>query len=185
MNHFDPPIESIRLKLIDTYQIYHGGTNMEPITFIVAAVTAGIVAAARPVAEEAVKDSYRGLRQLIIDKYQARKNLKMAWQGVENDVRNELWQQMLANELKEAGADRDPDVLKAAQALNHLLAEHDPQAYGEIKVDVDTIRAAGGSIIVESEAGGPGQVEVKGRVWQAGQNVEIKSKTGPKEEPPA
>lgn len=158
---------------------------MEPITFIIAAVTAGIVAAARPVAEAVVKDTYRGLRQLIIDKYQERKNLKTAWQGVENDVQNELWQQMLAKELKEAGADRDPDVLKAAQALNHLLAEQDPQAYGEIKVDVKTIRAAAGSIIVESEAGGPGQVEIKGEDWQAGQNVEIKSKTGPKDKPPA
>ncbi len=157
---------------------------MEPtITFIVAAITAGIVAASRTVAEEVVKDAYQGLKQLIIDKYQVRKNLATAWQGAENDPGNEAWQQMLTQELKQAGADTDPEVLKAAQILNQLLVEHDPQAYGEIKVDVDTIRAMG-SIIVDSEAGGPGQVDVKGRQWTAGKDVRIKSKTGPKADPP-
>lgn len=157
---------------------------MEPITFILAAVTAGIIAAARPVAETAVKDAYRGLKQIIIDKYQAHKNLATAWQGVENDPENDLWQQMLAKELKEAQVDQDQAVLTAAQALNQLLVEHAPEAYGEIKVDIDAMKAAG-HIIVESAASGPGRVDITGKQWEAGSDVRIKSQTGPKTDPPA
>lgn len=157
---------------------------MEPISFVVAAIMAGVVAAARPVAEKAVKDAYEGVKRLIIDKYQERKNLATAWQGVENDVENELWQQMLEKELKEAGVEEDSAVLERVQALNELLVNLDPQAYGDINVDLEKMKATG-NILVESDAAGGGQVKVKGREWESGGDIKVSSKTNPKAKPPA
>lgn len=89
---------------------------MDPITLIVTALTAGATAALQGTAEQAVKDAYSGLKALI--------KRKFAGKPVAESVdRHESAPDVLKEQLKDAGAGDDEEIIRAAQTV---LAQTDP-----------------------------------------------------------
>jgi hypothetical protein len=104
---------------------------MDPITVIVGALVAGVAAAAKPTAEQAVKDAYAGLKALIQRKFGDRGDVAAAVEQVEAKPASEPRQAVLQEELAEAGAADDAEVLAAAK---ELLALMQPQAADQSQV---------------------------------------------------
>lgn len=97
---------------------------MDPLSLIVTAVATGAALGLKPTVEQAIKDAYAGLKQLIIDRYGDRGDVAEAVENVESKPESEGRKAVLQEELEEAGAAEDEDVLEAAQAL---LEKADPE----------------------------------------------------------
>lgn len=133
---------------------------MDPISAIVAALVAGAVEASRPTAVQAVKDAYEGFKALIVRKFS---RSATPLQGVEERPTSAARQSALKEELAEAGADRDAEVLSALQTLIATLREHAPQsvanltASGGINLPGGTFQGpvslAGGNTTIQSGGG--------------------------------
>jgi hypothetical protein len=105
---------------------------MEPISLILAALGAGAIAATKDVAGTAVKDAYEGLKALIKKKF--------AEQGKDDpstiiekfEKKPEVTKPLLEDELKEAGLEKDEEILKAAEAV---MVKKDPEGASTGKYD--------------------------------------------------
>jgi len=106
---------------------------MDPISAIVAALVAGAVEAARPMAVDAVKDAYAGLKALLVRKFSG---TSTPIQGVEEKPSSEPRQSALKEELSDAGADRDKEVQASLQRLIDTLRQHAPQSVAHISATV-------------------------------------------------
>jgi hypothetical protein len=149
---------------------------MDPISFIVAALVAGAVEAAKPLAVQAVKDAYEGLKALIVRKF-ARSSTPL--QGVEERPTSESRQNALKEELAEAGADRDAEVSNALRNLVAMLQQHAPQSVAHLTATVSggisvqggtfqgPVSLAGGNTTIHSEGGAvvQGSVNTGGGVF--------------------
>jgi len=111
---------------------------MEPITLIITALVLGIATGLKPTAEQAVKDAYDGLKKLIQDKYNAKASLA----ALENKPDSEVKKESLKEDLTDAGADQDPEVLEKAETVLQAVQEHAPQAAAAIGVNLKDIEAA-------------------------------------------
>ncbi len=86
---------------------------MDPIvSSIVAAVTAGAVAAGKDVASSAVKDAYGGLKQILTDAYKA-----TFFPGLEKNPTSQSIEGYAAEEIANSDAAKDEKVKKAAEKL--------------------------------------------------------------------
>ena len=105
---------------------------MDPITLIVTALAAGAALGVKDTASAMVKDAYAGLKAL------ARKRLGGGPEAelvlAKHEEAPEKWQAPLMAELAETGAERDRDLIAAAQALLDLVGEAGAQA-GKYAVD--------------------------------------------------
>ena len=99
---------------------------MDPATVVVTALVAGAVAAAKDVAAQAVKDGYAALKGLVVRKFGSKPDVADAVQKVEQKPDSKGRQETLKEGLTAAGADKDEELLKQAQALLDLLKQHDP-----------------------------------------------------------
>jgi hypothetical protein len=120
------------------------------------------VAAAKDVATQAIKDGYAGLKALVIRKFGTKPAVATAVEQVEKKPESEPWQGVLKEELKAAGADKDEELLKQAQALLDLLKQHDPATlatYGATLTGSGAIAQGAGAV-----AAGAGGVAVGGSV---------------------
>jgi len=106
---------------------------MDPISAIVAALVAGAIEAAKPMAVDAVKDAYQGFKALIMRKF-AKTSTPL--QAVEEKPGSESRQGALKEELTEAGADRDAEVAGALQALITILQQHAPASVANLTATV-------------------------------------------------
>jgi hypothetical protein len=111
---------------------------MDPVTLVVAALTAGAASGAGEAATAAVKDAYQALRRLVSARFAGRKAAEVALTEYEADP--ETWRARLATELGRTAAVDDPRVIEAAQRLMALLDEAGSKA-GKYTVD---LRAAQG-----------------------------------------
>ena len=84
-------------------------------------------------ASSAVKDAYAGLKALVRKRLGGRPDAELVL--ARHEEAPETWQAPLTAELAEAGADRDPDLVAAAQALMTLVDEAGARA-GKYTVDV-------------------------------------------------
>jgi hypothetical protein len=135
---------------------------MDPVSAIVAALVAGATEAARPMATQVVKDAYEGFKALIVRKFS---KSSTPLRGVEEKPASEARQIALKEELTDAGADRDAEVLSALQDLIATLRQHTPQGVahltatvsGGISVQGGTFQApvsiAGGNTTIQSAGG--------------------------------
>src|SRR5689334_20841802 len=94
---------------------------MDPITLIVTALAAGAALGLKDTASTAVTDAYAGLKALVTRKLAGRPAADVVLSGHEKAP--ETWQAPLIAELSEAGADHDPGLVAAAQALMSLVDE--------------------------------------------------------------
>jgi hypothetical protein len=145
------------------YSIYFtGADNMDPISIIALALVAGAAAAAKDVAAQAVKDGYAGLKALIVRKFGGKGDVQNAVEGAEKRPDSEARQAVLKEELQTAGADKDDEVLKQAQALLELLKRHgalDDASYSAINTGSGAIAQGPGAV-----AAGAGGISIGGNV---------------------
>jgi hypothetical protein len=106
---------------------------MDPITLIVTALAAGAALGVKDAASSAVKDAYAGLKALITKRFGGRPGAELVL--AKHERAPETWQAPLMAELGEVGADSDPDLVAAAQALMNLVDEAGARA-GKYMVDV-------------------------------------------------
>ena len=106
---------------------------MDPITLIVTALAAGAALGVKDTASSAVKDAYAGLKALVRKRLAGRPDAEVML--ARHERAPQTWQAPLLAELGEAGADRDRDLVAAAQALMNLVDAAGARA-GKYTVDV-------------------------------------------------
>ncbi len=126
---------------------------MDPITMaIVAAIAAGVTAGATEVGKQAIVDAYSGLKTLLKDKFGNESEVVKSVEGVEKRPESDTRKELLKEEVSLAKADKDPDIVAAAQAL---LDQLKAQPGGE-----QHIQTATGSYIAQADRGGMATVSV-------------------------
>src|SRR5262245_11864279 len=108
------------------------GAEMDPITLIATALAAGATVGLKDSASSAVREAYAGLKARVKDKLRSRPDADVVLARYEDTP--ETWRDPLEAELLKAGADRDPGLAQAAQALMKLLDEAGTRA-GKYEVD--------------------------------------------------
>jgi hypothetical protein len=114
---------------------------MEPISLILAALGAGAIAATKDVAGTAVKDvagtavkdAYEGLKALIKKKFAEQGKGDPSTIIEKFEKKPEVTKPLLEDELKEAGLEKDEEVLKAAKAV---MKQEDPKGASDGKYDL-------------------------------------------------
>jgi RIP homotypic interaction motif len=106
---------------------------MDPITLIVTALAAGATAGVTDSLSSGVKDAYAKLVALVRRRLANRPDAELVL--AKHEKAPQVWQAPLEAELREAGADRDSDLLAAAQALMSLMDAAGSQR-GKYTVDV-------------------------------------------------
>ncbi|BDE00696.1 hypothetical protein [Mycolicibacterium fortuitum] len=123
---------------------------MDPVSIIVAAVALGAQEGVRATAAEAVKDTYAALKRLIIDRYKG-----VDPSPVEAKPSSEAKRASLEEDLRDAGAESDGDLLAAARALVEAVKADNPAAGEPIGVDLERIESEALRIQnVQSSGGG-------------------------------
>lgn len=92
---------------------------MDPVTLITTALTLGIVAGLKTTAEQVVKDAYLGLKTLIQDRYKINLN------NLEKKPDSEVQVAAIAEQLVDAGADKDREIINIAQMLVEQIKKQD------------------------------------------------------------
>ena len=95
---------------------------MDPVTLITSALLGGASAGLKHTATQSVKDAYAGLKGLIQQRFRGRNEAEIAL--AQHEAKPEAWAPALREELAEAGADRDEEILEAAR---HLMTLLDPE----------------------------------------------------------
>jgi hypothetical protein len=127
---------------------------MDPITSIVMALAAGAAAALKPMAEQAIKDGYAGLKALITRKY-----ARVTVDQLEANPSSKNRRGVVEEELAAAGAVTDAEVLQQAQALLEAIQRQAPETAAAIGVDLKDIEGAALAIRRVTAAGTGVKVE--------------------------
>lgn len=106
---------------------------MDPITLIVTALAAGATAGVTDSLSSAAKDAYTKLMALVKRRFAGRPDAELVL--AKHEKAPQVWEAPLAAELDESEADRDSDLVAAAQALMNLLDAAGSRA-GKYTVDV-------------------------------------------------
>jgi hypothetical protein len=110
-----------------------GGVGMEPVTLIATALAAGAALGVKETASSAMKDAYAGLKALAKKRLGGQPGAELVLAKYEEAP--EVYRTSLISELTEAGADRDVDLVAAAQALMKMVDAAGARA-GKYNVDV-------------------------------------------------
>ncbi len=86
---------------------------MDPITLIVTALAAGAASGVTDTASSAVRDAYASLKALVRKRFAGRQAGELVL--AEHESAPETWREPLAAQLGAVGADRDADLVAAAQ----------------------------------------------------------------------
>jgi hypothetical protein len=92
---------------------------MDPVTLILTALVAGAAASVKDTANQAVKDAYNGLKDLIKRKFAGKPTAEVAL--MEHEKKPDVWKAPLKEGLEETGTDQDQEVIAAAQKLMTLV----------------------------------------------------------------
>jgi hypothetical protein len=106
---------------------------MDPITLIVTALAAGAASGMTESASSAVKDAYANLKALVRKRLAGRTDAELVL--ARHEQAPQTWRAPLATVLGDAGAERDTDLLAAAQVLLRLLDAAGARA-GKYTVDI-------------------------------------------------
>jgi len=110
---------------------------MDPIGIIVSALTSGAAAGLKPTAENAIKDAYAGLKSMIQRKYS-----RIDLLPLENKPESQSKRESVAEDLVDAGATGDQELLDLAKAVIDAVAVHDKAAATVVGVDLEEVKAA-------------------------------------------
>jgi hypothetical protein len=106
---------------------------MDPIALILTAITAGAASGLQDSASSAVKSAYEGLKALVKGRLSGSSAGEVALR--EYETAPGVWERPLTAQLTAAGADRDADLLAAAEKLMSLIDEAGSRA-GKYAVNV-------------------------------------------------
>jgi hypothetical protein len=106
---------------------------MDPITLIVTALAAGAALGVQDTASAMVKDAYASLKALVKKRLGGGPDAELVL--AKHEQAPETWQAPLMAELAQTGADRDYDLIAAANALLDLLGEAGGRT-GKYTIDV-------------------------------------------------
>ncbi len=109
---------------------------MEPVTMVAAAVAAGAAAGLTGAAEQAVVDSYQALKKLLGGRYQS-VDVKV----VERQPQSVNRRAVLIEELEQAGAGADEELLAEAGQVLVAVHHHMPHVADTIGVYLREVRA--------------------------------------------
>jgi hypothetical protein len=112
-------------------------TSMDPISIVVSAVVAGASAALKDTTGMVIKDAYAGLKQFIFDRYRA-----VSVDLVEQEPTSQSRELVLKEDLQKAGADKDEELLRRAQALLDAIERQPPDQAAALGVDLQRVKAA-------------------------------------------
>ncbi|HET8840379.1 MAG TPA: hypothetical protein VFN35_02890 [Ktedonobacteraceae bacterium] len=104
---------------------------MDPISLILAALTAGAVTATKDTASQVIQDAYGGLKSLILKCFGKKPQAEMALEEYEKD--EDTWKKPLQKALVDAGADQDEVIVRQAQQVLKLI---NPQQAAQGKFNV-------------------------------------------------
>lgn len=126
---------------------------MDPLAFIVAALAAGATAASADIAEDSIKTIYGGVKQWIQNCYQS-----VRIEELERNPRSEKRQGVLAEELEEAGAIQDKELMRRVQDLRNALSKSEAGrlAAEAIGIELRNLVVDNNVSIIDIESSGPG-----------------------------
>lgn len=110
---------------------------MEPATIIVTALALGAAAGIKSVAEKTVTDAYQGLKNLIKNKYP-----NVGLDRLEKKPDSTTQQAAVAEEIADAGADKDAEILQKAEVVLETAKNLPVENIAAIGVDLEKIKAA-------------------------------------------
>ncbi|MBO1052143.1 MAG: hypothetical protein PT118_24170 [Aphanizomenon gracile PMC644.10] len=119
---------------------------MDPISLIITALVAGAAAASKDIAGQAVKDAYKGLKDLIKDKFEGDPVAQVLVDAKPEQIKDA--EVLLKNSITKAGVDKDDAILNMAQ---ELLKEEKPE---EFKAGKFNIQGGVKGIVVDQITGG-------------------------------
>jgi len=111
---------------------------MDEINIITMALATGAGAALKSTAEKAVKEAYNGLKRLVQRRFKEKENNQgdMILQSHEQEP--EVWAKPLESALIKVEADKNEDIIKAAQKLLELI-EPKQAAMGKFNIQANKI----------------------------------------------
>lgn len=115
--------------------VSHEDSAVDPISLIVAAVVAGASAGLKEHAQEAVKDAYFAFRRLLSDRHGVDVG------PIERKPSSEAKQGSLKEDLGDAGAGDDTELIEAARRVVEEVRRHDGAAAQAVGVDLDDVTA--------------------------------------------
>jgi hypothetical protein len=126
---------------------------MDPVTL---AILAGLSAVTHSVADNAITESYEELKDVIKKKFGDKSELVKSIIQLENKPESNARRQLVQEEVGDSRADRDPEILQAAQSLlEHLRSDED----GE-----QIIQIAAGNYIAQADRGGTATIRILRRL---------------------
>jgi hypothetical protein len=112
---------------------------MDPVTIIVMALAMGAAAGLKPTAEQAVKDAYSGLKQILITRY---KISQTSLAQLEENPQSKARQSVVQETLKHDQVVGDEELLQQAKSVMQEVQHHDPATAGVVGVELEGIHAA-------------------------------------------
>ncbi|WP_280297087.1 hypothetical protein [Nocardia abscessus] len=109
---------------------------MDPVTLVAAAVAAGAAAGLTDTAKQAVVDAYQAVKGLITRRYES---VDVAVVEMRPEVPSRRL--VLAEELTQAGAGGDEELLAAARYLLQVIQEQAPRAAETVGVKLTRVEA--------------------------------------------
>ena len=109
---------------------------MEPVTLIVTALAAGATSGLKDTAAAAVKDAYAAVKGLITRRYG-----RVELDSLERKPESQRKRDSVAEDLEDAGAGDDEELLELARRLVAAVRENDEQAGEAIGVDLKDVEA--------------------------------------------
>ncbi|WP_039796868.1 hypothetical protein [Nocardia araoensis] len=109
---------------------------MDPVTMVAAAVAVGAAAGLTDAAERAVIDAYQAVKRLLIGKYRS-----VDVEVVERQPQSVPRRAVLVEELQQAGAADDEELLAAARQVLVAVHRHAPAAAEAVGVRLREVRA--------------------------------------------
>jgi hypothetical protein len=105
---------------------------VDPVTLIVTALATGAAQGITGTTSSAIKDAYAGLKALVRKRLAGRPDAEVVL--ARHEQAPDTWRAPLMEELGQAGAGSDPDLVAAAQALLQLLDQAGTRA-GKYTID--------------------------------------------------
>lgn len=109
---------------------------MDPVTLIVSAIALGAANGTRDTVAAAVRDAYDAVKRLLRQRYP---DVDVA--AVERRPDSAHKRTSLAEDLEDAGAATDAELIEAARRLVTRLEEHQPDAGQPIGIDLERVAA--------------------------------------------
>jgi len=113
---------------------------MDPISMaLIGALASGVAKGVGEASKSLIPDAYKALKAAIQKKLGADSDAVTALESVEKKPDSKARQAVLSEEITTAGLDKDPDLLKLAQALAEALKSAGGDTYNATAGDNSTI----------------------------------------------